>query len=513
MSSSSSSSEPPFSFSLGRVRRTARDFQKELDDIKESREQMGRVIAERRAANEELPEYRNVQEALSAWKENKDYQDIRNPYLGYKADAMKDLADVVGIHNLGIKFNPTFNSKESAEEWLETQLRKAYQRGDDKAVEKLERYRINLEDMDRDEGTVPNVVVYSDYANKRIKSIDGFSVVPRTKKEALRAQYDIYPTRQLRQDNMPKDSEEKKKLKAYFRKYPNPASWEHHKFDDFKVEPTTMNRLRDTYMKRFLAGTGFTIHSKNNPGGQLSVTHYMTIVQKTMSEVMRIAWLVAIPSLPREYDFKKDRFKVKTKARKRALDTRLRQPMTEADKRRLSELYSNMYIAFNPGTLLESAICTMVGYTHFATGPSMITLQGKQVPKSEIFNIVEEINNKSGEVELEITSKIDPTGKYDGTTGHYIYEIVDHTLVERERELVKRRPGVAYERIERPARQPKMRESVYNPLAAFASPGGDKHAPLNLTEAFDRSSSGAIGTPRPGITGKKKLEKEDGDVD
>jgi hypothetical protein len=475
---------------------------------------MGQVIAERRAANEELPEYRQVQVEMDKWKKNPKYQDVRNPYLGYNANAMQDLADVVGIHNMGIKFNPTFNSKEAAEEWLEAQLRKAYQRGDNKAIEKLEKYRITLEDMDRDEGTIPNVVVYSDYDNRRIKAVDGFSVVPRSKKEALRAEYDIYPTRQLRQDNL--DKETRKKYKQYFRKYPNPASWKHHNFDEFVPDVSLLNRLRKTYVEDYYKNFGFTIHSKNNPTGQLSVTHYMTIIQKIMGEIMRACWLVVVPNLPIDYDFKKDNYKIKTKARKNNLAKVLQQPITPEQKVRLKQLYNDSDLTFKDGVRLEESICVLILYLYFIEGSDKtVDFGGGDVPVSLIFNLIDEINYKSGEDNLVITNK-----SLLGSTGYYKYTIEDKTLTKVAPAKILRKPGTEFAKLERKPRMPTFRAkaSSYQPNMMFQSP--IPTAPLDFASAFTASVSsegGPTSTPFPerGELGKKKLglEKESGEDD
>jgi hypothetical protein len=401
-------SRDAFQFFQGRTpKRSADAFKEYFTDIKASKKDYADKALKARKHNQDMKEYKAYEDALKAWHGHKNYQKVRNPYLGYNLEAIKDLADVVGKHNVGIKFNPTFNSKAAAEEWLEAQLDRAARRGDKNAVDKLRRWRIDLEDMDRDEGTVPNVVVYDDYDNKRIKAIDGYMIAPRNKKEALRAEYDLYPTRELRQANM---KEDKKRLKQYFRKYPNPALWGTHKFSEFEVKESLFNRLRDKYIKENLNLAGFTINRKDRRGN-LTVAHYMTIIQKIMSRVMDIAYLVVFPALPPKYPFKEDRLKVKTKRNKEQLEKELTNPITDKQIERLKILYPNVRMLNNVKTgtslLLEQLICLLVQYIFIVSNgeEDMRLRNNKLVPNSDIFKIVKEINRKSGKIELEITGK------------------------------------------------------------------------------------------------------------
>jgi hypothetical protein len=48
--------------------------------------------------------------------------------------------------------------------------------------------------MDEDTDTPDNVIVYSDVAKNKIKSIDGYNIVPTRQKEAKRAYYDRFPS-------------------------------------------------------------------------------------------------------------------------------------------------------------------------------------------------------------------------------------------------------------------------------------------------------------------------------
>jgi hypothetical protein len=434
-SSSSSSSDPPGwneRFGQGRITRAASDpkFLDEIENLKKTKDRYKEEAQLARLANAELPENLVIQAAYEKLRANPEYRKVgRNPYLGYNVDAMKDLADVIGKHNTGIKFNPVFNSARAAEDWLDDQLDRAVRRGDRKAVERLQQWRITQEDMDRDPSTIPNVVVYSDYDNKRVKAIDGYSLAPRNKKEALRAQYDLYPTREMRREQM-SDPEEKKKLKAYFRKYPNPDLWNEESYAKFTVQPTLFNRLKKDYLEGFLKAYGFTIRSQANPNGQITVAHYMTIAQKIMSEIMRVAYLIVIPRLDIAYDFKADEFKVKNKTHKKLLERRMAGNILKEDYTRITKIYAGTPDASEKLGLnikLEQAICAIVRYLYLDDAFKG-NVPGTNVPYSHVFEIVHQINRKSGFTELEIIDKKPVKTKEGAPPESYKYRIRDYMI-------------------------------------------------------------------------------------
>jgi hypothetical protein len=116
-------------------------------------------------------------------------------------------------------------------------------------------------------------------------------------------------------------TKEKSQLKAYFRKYPNPNSWQDHPFDQFKRElmPTAFQAVRnsiDTLMKL----SNFIIYGKNtHPEGNISVKHYMTILLRVASaayHTMYADWYNRQgydPVDATEYDFKTDPRGIMTK--------------------------------------------------------------------------------------------------------------------------------------------------------------------------------------------------------
>jgi hypothetical protein len=435
--------EYPFA---GKPAQLRRDFYTQYHDIGKQKDAWREQAEAARVSNRNLPAYQKVEEAQEALRRDPNYKAIpRNPYLGYNINAMDDLVDVVGKHNTGIKFNPTFNSGPAAQEWLDDQIDKAARRGDTEALKRWKLWKVEPKDMDEDPTTINNIVVYSDYPAERIKAIDGFMIAPRSKKEALRAQYDLYPTKELRRDNLA-DPQEKKKLKAYFRKYSNPSAWAAHPYTDFKVEPTLFNQLKKLYIEPTMTASGFTIKSKNNPTGQISVSHYMFIIQKVMSIAMNTAWSVLIPAIDAStYDFAKDPWKIKTKSRKKILEKKLIQPMTEQDYTRLTTLFPKVDFTglTVPNIPLAEVICAIIDRVFFVrSGNPDVTLRtGKKIRHSYVLGLVDDINRRSptGKTELEIVDKVRP-GAGAGGGDYYVYKIADYTLTTTRERAETRRP-------------------------------------------------------------------------
>jgi hypothetical protein len=188
--------------------------------------------------------------------------------------------------------------------------------------------------------------------------------------------------------------------------------------------------------------SGFTIRSKTNPQGQISVSHYMFIIQKVMSIAMNTAWAVLIPAIDASvYDFAKDKYKIKTKSNKKVLEKRLRENLNEQDFARLKVLFPKADFSglTNPNIPLAQAICGMVARIYFAkSGNPDIKLQsGATVRHSHVFSLVAAINARSptGKAELEIIDKV------KGSGGYYIYKIIDYTLTATREKAEVRRPA------------------------------------------------------------------------
>lgn len=489
----------------GRQHRSFEAFKNQFSTIPETQRQWRERAQLARLANQQLDEYHAVREAQDKLRRAPGYQAIpRNPYMGYNVDANMDLADVVGKHNLGIKFNPVFNSKPAADDWLEDQRDRAVRRGDEKTWERLKDWKIEYEDMDRDPTTIPNVVVYSDFPNKRIKAVDGFMTVPRGKKEALRAQYDIYPTRELRRDNMSKP-EERKKLKAYFRKHPNPKTWDAFPYDKFELPETMFNKIKRVLIAPDLQKAGFTINSSKNPDGSLTVAHYMTIIQKIMSFYMNIAWLLITPGISVNDLYPIDKFKIKTKRRQRILIQRLKGDITAEDWRILRGIFTGLGLPEQPPfqrmELFSVLQAVIIGLFLIDDGTSETLDDGTKVVGSSIFRIIDDINTRSGETELKIVSKITADGDIDKTH----YEIEDYKIkgkgLQKERRPHIRQPGVKLEENEEPivrrryttiSQQPKL---SLQPTTFIKSPAKVFRLPTKLSEVPLFEDPQSISTP------------------
>jgi hypothetical protein len=396
---------------------------------------------------------------------------VRNPYAGYSFDNTAALVDLFGTKNAAVKFNPTFNSRNAAEEWIAKQRQRAELSGNPGEVDKWKRYGVRELDLDNDPSTINNVVVYSDVGNQRIKSIDGYQLAPRNKKESLRVMYDVYPTKEDREVNF--NPEVRKHYKAYFRKYPNPNTWGMHPFDQFVKELpnkesvfTLFRKIMEEYMIKYK----FTMYSEEKDKtyvikytglgnekviergtGQLTVAHFMTILQKLTSYTMRIVYRLIAPSLPGDYDFSKDPLKVKSKANLEGLRGILG---SRPDNNTVARL-----IGIIPGaasikekmlnSLLSSTIAFIGQYNYFVSngGEQQVRLgDGTTVSDAQVHRDINEINMKSKTGTDEITvESIDKDGKYT---------ITDH--------LIKTKAARAAER--------DARKRGFMPVSTFAHP-------------------------------------------
>jgi hypothetical protein len=211
------------------------------------------------------------------------YERYYDPYRGYKAAETELLTDLVGQKNVGLKFTPEFNSANAARKWIVNKRNKAK---DEKEQQYWSRWDVAEMDLDADPYTPNNVIVYSDKDARKIKSVDGYQIIPRTKKEALRAKYDAIPNKEVR--SALARSEQARRLQAYFKKYKTLADWNEHPIEDFNLEDhiSAFNMLREQ-VKEVLEYYGFRAKETDQHPKTLTVTHYMTILQKLTSALMK----------------------------------------------------------------------------------------------------------------------------------------------------------------------------------------------------------------------------------
>jgi hypothetical protein len=410
---------------------------------------------------------------------------VRNPYAGYSFDNTAALVDLFGTKNAAVKFNPTFNSRNAAEEYIAKQRQRAELSGNPSEIDKWKRYGVRELDLDNDPATINNVVVYSDVGNQRIKSIDGYQLTPKNKKESLRVLYDVYPTKEAREINF--SPENRKHYKAYFRKYPNPNTWNAHPFDEFVKELPNKESLFTIFrklMEEYMIIHNFTMFSEEKDKtynieyaeqkgtivvpkntGQLTVAHYMTILQKLTSLTMMIAYRVIAPPLPNDYDFSKDPWKVKSKSNQDKLKNILGYRPEDAMVQKL--------ITIIPGAKsietgirnkpLGSTIAFIAQFTYFVDngrGPIIKLLNGTVVNDAHVFRDIDEINMKSttGSPELAVNA-IDANQRYT------ITDYLKKTKAERAAERATRKATFTkVDKFEHPgAKMPATYEAVRVP--------------------------------------------------
>jgi hypothetical protein len=334
-----------------------------------------------------------------------------NPLLGYKYEDIEALTDLIGRRNVGVKFNPVWNSSIAAGEWLRQRRLNAKTADDQK---KWAKYRIETEDRDHDPDTPDNVVLYSDWPNRRVKAVDGYSVISRNKKEALRARYDMYPDREERSAAM---QSEKKKLKAYFRKFPSPTLWDKNPYENFEVPETVFNIIK-AEIKPAFEMAGFTIYSpkkENGENGTLLVTQYMTLLQRITSWVMGAVYQALIVDID-DYDWVHDEYKLKTKARTADVRKDLDKPLEGTTMDRLTE-YLNI-------TLTPKENSTNKDYI-VAVAVTYLFKQGKNVNTSNVLQFVRNLNAERG-------NKIRITNHNPLSNGIIHYTITNEELEEKK---------------------------------------------------------------------------------
>jgi hypothetical protein len=238
---------------------------------------------------------------------------------------MENLAEIVGLRNREIKFTPDLNSTNTAQMWLNK--KKAMAQSEAEAVE-LEKYRVEEADLDNNPDTRDNVIVYSDRNLGKIHSIDGYQLTSGQKKVNQRNIYSAFPVKETRSDVM--NFALKTDLKAWLRKYPTPQQQRKHPFTEFERQKSAFQILKEE-MKAFLAEYNISIHTKTNLQRNLSVSHYMTLLQKLTSTLNRDI-MISYFRLPQNYDFNIDEQSVKKASSQKAYKAWLIQESGDAGR-------------------------------------------------------------------------------------------------------------------------------------------------------------------------------------
>jgi hypothetical protein len=144
--------------------------------------------------------------------------------------------------------------------------------------------------------------VYSNKDLGEIHSIDGYSLTSGQKKVNQRNIYSAFPIKEIRSDVM--NSKLKTDLKAWLRKYPTPKEQKKHPFEEFTREKGAFETVKEV-VKRFLTTYGLTMYTQTNTSGNLTVSHYMTLLQK-LTSIINKDLMIAYFNLPKNYNFKVD---------------------------------------------------------------------------------------------------------------------------------------------------------------------------------------------------------------
>jgi hypothetical protein len=144
--------------------------------------------------------------------------------------------------------------------------------------------------------------VYSDKDLGKIHSIDGYQLTSGQKKVNQCNIYSAFPVKEVRSDVM--NSALKTDLKAWLRKYSTPQQQRNHPFEQFE-RPVPAFEILKNELKDFLTDFGISMHTKTNPDGNLSVSHYMTLLQK-LTATLNCDIITFYFRLPDNYDFNLD---------------------------------------------------------------------------------------------------------------------------------------------------------------------------------------------------------------
>jgi hypothetical protein len=123
------------------------------------------------------------------------------------------------------------------------------------------------------------------------------------------------------------NSKYKTDLKAWLRKYPTPEQQRKHPFLEFKREVNVFEILKYE-IKEFLKECNIQMHTKTNPDGNLSVSHYMTLLQKLTSVINKQPMINYFP-LSIDYDFNIDYQHIKKAHKQKEYKAYLTQISTE----------------------------------------------------------------------------------------------------------------------------------------------------------------------------------------
>jgi hypothetical protein len=91
---------------------------------------------------------------------------------------------------------------------------------------------------------------------------------------------------------------------AWLRKYLTPKEQQKHPFEEFTHEKGAFENAKKI-VKRFLGTYGLVMHTQTQVDGNLTVSHYMTILQK-LTLIINKDLMITYFCLPANYNFKVD---------------------------------------------------------------------------------------------------------------------------------------------------------------------------------------------------------------
>jgi hypothetical protein len=145
------------------------------------------------------------------------------------------------------------------------------------------------------------VIVYEDYSANKIKTIDGYGITLGQKKVNQRNIYSAFSIKEVRSDVM--NCKFKTDLKA-LRKYPTPKKQQKHQFEEFTREKGAFENVKEA-VKLFLTNYKLTIYTQTQTTENLTISHYITILQKLTSLINKDL-MIAYFNLPKNYNFEVD---------------------------------------------------------------------------------------------------------------------------------------------------------------------------------------------------------------
>jgi hypothetical protein len=235
----------------------------------------------------------------------------RNAYSKYDTSNTRELVSLFGRRNLAVKHKPDWSSGPSADAWLENKKKQAKT---DKAKNYWGRWGVKETNLNLNPNMADNVIPFDDVVHGKVKAIDGYHFIPFERKEQQRLFYSAIPTAT---DRKKIPTEEKNRLKQYYRKYPTLDKQNSHPISDFVPTISPFAVVRKA-ISNFLKGAGLGIYSQKNQQGNLTPAHYMTLLQRVSSKAYQLA-VKYYMKLPQNYNFEEDPAKIKFKRNQKIL--------------------------------------------------------------------------------------------------------------------------------------------------------------------------------------------------